>query len=146
MADPKTVLEQLIEEHGGVLVRSRKHKVYRFPNGATLVVSSTPECYRSHDNAIGQLKRILGIHPPDRGAPGTRRAKQQRSKQKQAVSNLPPALHQSDTPTWKEKLAYIEIVDRQVSLQKNLTKPSIKKAKPLTFEQLMLSAGVRKLK
>lgn len=109
MANPKSTLERLIEEHGGVLVRKKKHKVYRFPNGSVFTVSSTPECSFAYDNALSLLKNLLGINPPDRGSPGERREK--RAKQKSTVmsgsSRLSSKTVNSVPPfdTWKEKLA-----------------------------------------
>jgi hypothetical protein len=102
MADPKTVLERLIEEHGGVLVRQRKHKVYRFPSGFTFTTSSTPECPLAYDNALAVLKTLLGVHPPDRGTPGERREKRLKRKPSQqplSIDSAPPP------DTWKDKLA-----------------------------------------
>jgi len=142
MADPKTAMESLIEQNGGKLVRQRKHKVYRFPNGATFVVASTPECPLAYDNALAHLKRLLGIYPPDRGAPGTRRNK--RLKQKAATAGskmLPLGTSQSEpVETWKEKLLLAAL-----QLPEVVPKQQLQIRKPLTFEQRMVRAGVRKL-
>ena len=112
MADPKTAMELLIEENGGRLVRRKKHKVYRFPNGLIFVHASTPSCPLADINALAALKRLLGIHPPDRGAPGTRRNK--RFKQKDALGSktLPLANHiPSQVETWQDKLRLILLED-----------------------------------
>jgi hypothetical protein len=142
MADPRTMLESLIEQNGGVLVRQRKHKVYRFPNGATFVVASTPECPLAYDNALAHLKRLLGIYPPDRGAPGTRRNK--RLKQKAAAGSKPLSFESTKSEpveTWKDKLLMAAIQLPEVVQKQQLRVVR----KPLTFEQRMLRAGVRKL-
>ena len=139
MADPKTTMELLIEQSGGKLVRQRKHKVYRFPNGATFVVGSTPECPLAYDNALAYLKRLLGVYPPDRGSPGTRRNK--RLKQKASGSKLPfESAVLEPVKTWKDKL---QMVATQIASPK--PKPHVRKPSPLTFEQRMVRAGVRKL-
>ena len=107
MADPKTSLERLIEEHGGVLIRQRKHKVFRFPTGAIITVSSTPEDPRGNSNALACMKNVLGLHPPNRGTPGERREK--RIKRKFDGSTLlPPALHDINTGDLKTKLAAVK--------------------------------------
>lgn len=107
MADPKSLLEQLIEEHGGVLVRQKKHKVYRFPNGATFTVSSTPECPFAYANALSFLKTLLGVHSLDRGAPGERREKRPKRKPTTQVVKFPlkSAMPVQRGLTWQEKLA-----------------------------------------
>lgn len=103
MPNPKVILEQLIEENGGRLVRQYKHKVYHFPNGAVFTCAATPSCPLAYNNALASLKNLLGLNPPDRGAPGERREKRvkQRSKQVFSVSGTPP----KPVVTWKEKLA-----------------------------------------
>lgn len=144
MADPKIKLDSLIEEHGGVLVRQRKHKVYRFPNGSTFVVASTPECPLAYDNALSHLKRLLGVYPPDRGAPGTRRNK--RFKQRQASGNqlLQFENQAGSTETWKDKLAQVA---KMLTPPPPLPRPSqFRKPHPLTFQERMIRAGVVPLK
>jgi len=49
----------LLEEHQFDLVRQRKHKIYRNPDGLTFVLASTPSDWRSSRNALATLKRIL---------------------------------------------------------------------------------------
>ncbi len=102
MADPKTSLERLIEEHGGKLVRREKHNVFRFPNGVVFTLPKTPSCSRSYHNAAAYLKTLLGAHAPDRGAPGQRREK--RIKSKVEVSALPPTLHDVPVSDWKNEM------------------------------------------
>ena len=137
MADPKVMLEVLIEENAGELVRKRKHKVYRFPNGATFVVASTPECPFAYDNALAHLKRLLGITPPDRGAPGTRRHKRLKIKAP-GVAPFEPVLKES-VETWKDKLqATIKCTPLPVAVVTR--RPHVP-----TFEEQMIRTGVRKL-
>lgn len=110
MADPKSTLERLIEEHEGVLVRQKKHKVYRFPNGTTFTVASTPECPFAYDNALVFLKTLLGIHSPDRGSPGERREKRLKRKSVGSKMKVLPFKFEENSAspplsTWKERLA-----------------------------------------
>lgn len=138
MANPKLAMESLIEENGGKLIRQKKHKVYQFPNGSTFIVAKTPDCPFAYDNALAHLKRLLGIYPPDRGAPGTRRNK--RLKQKiSSGSIMLPFENVQKAETWKDKLGMIQI-------PAPAPKPVIRKStRPPTFEERMLRAGVKKL-
>jgi hypothetical protein len=74
----KKALQQLIEQNGGKLVRSKNHLVYKFPSGLIFTTAVTPSCSRSYDNTIADLKRLLGLHDPDRGKPGERHNKRKR--------------------------------------------------------------------
>ena len=55
----------LVREHRGHEVRSKKHRVFRFPNGVQVAVSKTPSDYRSWENAHSNLRRALGLAPRD---------------------------------------------------------------------------------
>lgn len=57
--NPQEQLMQLLREHNFDLVRQRKHKIYRNPNGLTFVTASTPSDRRAPQNALSTLKRIL---------------------------------------------------------------------------------------
>lgn len=141
MPDPKVVLDRIIQENGGVLIRQYKHKVYQFPNGKVFTCAATPSCPLAYNNAVTDLKNLLGVNPPNRGTPGERREKRvkQRSKQVFSVSGTPS----KPVTTWKEKLA---------TVAKKLTPPQVKRSvkpqqrRPPTFEEQMLRAGVRKLR
>src|ERR1700739_52479 len=147
MPDPKVVLEQLIEENGGKLVRQQKHKVYHFPNGKVFTCALTPSCPLSYINSLTALKNLLGLNPPDRGTPGERREKRIKTRGKQQVfaqSGGPPKI----LPTWRRKLA---LAAKQV-VPPPPPKPVLKhpvhrviRPRPLTFEERMLRAGVRRL-
>ena len=50
---------KLLHEHSFDLVRQRKHKVYRNPDGLTFVAASTPSDRRAPQNALATLKRML---------------------------------------------------------------------------------------
>lgn len=47
---------------GYVLVRHRKHRIYRHPSGATVTTSSTPSDPRAAKNAIATARRELRRH------------------------------------------------------------------------------------
>lgn len=52
-------VDELIRENGGVLVRMKRHPVYRFPNGQQFVHSATPGDRRAAMNSMSVLRRIL---------------------------------------------------------------------------------------
>lgn len=57
--NPQDQLMELLQEHSFDLVRQRKHKIYRNPDGLTFVVASTPSDRQAPQNALSTLKRIL---------------------------------------------------------------------------------------
>ncbi|MBV8206160.1 MAG: hypothetical protein JO041_05150 [Acidobacteria bacterium] len=57
--NPKDQLMELLAANSFDLVRQRKHRVYRNPEGQTFVVASTPSDSRAWQNALGTLKRVL---------------------------------------------------------------------------------------
>jgi hypothetical protein len=57
--NPEDRLIELPDEHNFDLVRQRKHKIYRNPNGMTFVVASTPSDWRASRNSLATLKRML---------------------------------------------------------------------------------------
>jgi len=61
-------LRQLLTDHGAVLIRQKKHLVYRLPNGQNFVTAKTPDNPDvAARNNVHNLRRILGITPPTRG-------------------------------------------------------------------------------
>lgn len=62
----------LLREHRATLVRTKRHLVYKFPDGKTFVQACTPSDVHALDNQLRDLKRLLGING-DRGTPGERR-------------------------------------------------------------------------
>jgi predicted RNA binding protein YcfA (HicA-like mRNA interferase family) len=57
--DPQDQLIKLLRDHNFDLVRQRKHKIYRNPDGLTFVAASTPSDRHAPQNALSTLKRIL---------------------------------------------------------------------------------------
>jgi len=54
-------IEALIKQHGGKLVRSKRHLVYKFPDGRCFTLSSTPSDVFAERNNLTNLRRLLGI-------------------------------------------------------------------------------------
>jgi len=53
-------VERLLKADGAVLVRSKKHQVWRLSNGKTLVISSTAsDGARAARNQLRDLRRLL---------------------------------------------------------------------------------------
>jgi hypothetical protein len=57
--NPQDQLIKLLHEHSFDLVRQRKHKIYRNPDGLIFVTASTPSDRRAPQNALSTLKRML---------------------------------------------------------------------------------------
>lgn len=72
--NPETEVVRLLREHGAILTRTKRHFVYKFPNGRTFTMACTPSDYRAASNQLRQLKRTLGLFGV-RGVPGDRREK-----------------------------------------------------------------------
>jgi hypothetical protein len=62
--DPQHQLIELLHRNEFDLVRQRKHRVYRNPDGLVFVTASTPSDRRASQNALSTLKRILGRSIP----------------------------------------------------------------------------------
>jgi hypothetical protein len=109
MPDPKTALENLIEEHGGVLIRDKRHYVFEFPNGQRYTIPKTPSCTHSYANSAAALRTLLGTHSPDRGAPGQRREKRLKRKPVVVEGKMLPSAT-LETKEWRDKLAEVKPV------------------------------------
>ncbi len=57
--NPQDQLMELLQEHSFDLVRHRKHKIYRNPDGLMFVTASTPSDRQAPQNALSTLKKIL---------------------------------------------------------------------------------------
>jgi hypothetical protein len=71
--DAKSEIFRILKEHRAQLVRSKKHHVYKLPNGKTFVTGITPTDERGWRNRLAQLRKLLSIVPPDNGAAPTKR-------------------------------------------------------------------------
>lgn len=54
-------LDRIIRQHGFDLVRQKKHKVYRHPDGRTFVASNTPSDWRSTLNELHDFANLVGV-------------------------------------------------------------------------------------
>lgn len=54
-------IHELLKTHGAILERTKKHKVWRFPDGRIWVVSGSPSCIRAHRNNYHSLCGFLGV-------------------------------------------------------------------------------------
>ena len=145
MADPQATLERLIEKHGGKLIRQKKHKVFRFPNGVVFTTGSTPEDPRAYDNATAELKRLLGLHSPDRGAPGQRRENRVKRKPMGGIL-LPSVLHEIPIGEWKKKLDAVkgELPEKPMSSTRIIKHPIHNFTKqPISERPLVAIDGLR---
>jgi hypothetical protein len=53
---------RLLNEHGAVLVRHKKHLVYQLPNGQNFVMAkTTSDPARAAHNNLSELRHALGI-------------------------------------------------------------------------------------
>src|SRR5579862_6707746 len=57
--NPEIRLERMLQQHGFVLRRTNKHRIYRNHEGKVLVVSATPGDFRAIKNSISDLNRVL---------------------------------------------------------------------------------------
>jgi hypothetical protein len=71
---------RLLKEHGATLERTKKHHIWRLPDGRIHVLPSSPSCAYAWKNQLSDLRKFLGVVPSDRGKPGERRAKKTKTK------------------------------------------------------------------
>lgn len=51
-------LEHALRDAGAVLVRQKRHRIYKLPNGRVLTVSNTPSDRRDTLNTLRTLRRL----------------------------------------------------------------------------------------
>ena len=93
-AAAKTQVAALLKQHRATLVRTKRHNVWKFPDGKMFTTAQTPSDIHAEDNQLRDLKRLLGLNPPDRGKPGTRRVR----RYKPGVSRAPVIRSSSGVP------------------------------------------------
>lgn len=54
-------VKELLKEHGAVLIRKKKHEVWRLPNGKNFVIAQSASDYRAEMNNLSDLRKMLGI-------------------------------------------------------------------------------------
>ena len=123
----KNIVLRLIAEHGGILVRQRKHHVYRFPSGKVFVVPNTPSDVRAWHSSLATLKRVLGMRLVQHVGISQGKKKQQPHKTETVHTVACKFMASEAAPT---------------SLKSALEKSLIEREH---FEALMLAQGVRKL-
>lgn len=57
-------VNELLQQAGAVLKRTRKHEVWSLPNGKNFVRGKTPSDQRSDDNNLSDLKHALQVVKP----------------------------------------------------------------------------------
>lgn len=57
--NPQKKLAGMLRRSGAVLLRHKKHFVYKLPDGKRFVTSKTPSDWMSELNAIKRLERML---------------------------------------------------------------------------------------
>ena len=58
--NPSKEIDRLLEQSGAVLVRHKKHLVYRLPSGTTYTRAKTASDHRAERNSLGILRHALG--------------------------------------------------------------------------------------
>lgn len=88
---------KLLRDHGAVLDRSKKHNVWKFPDGKTFVCAHTPSDFRAHDRQLSDLRNLLGLqqHLTTVGERRQKREKRQRSEQPSYVARPTAAMLQA---------------------------------------------------
>ena len=56
-------LAGMLKDCGAVLLRAKKHVVWKLPNGKSFTCASTPSDYRAEANQISHLRHALGQVP-----------------------------------------------------------------------------------
>lgn len=67
-------VDELLKESGAVLIRRKKHEIWRLPNGKNFVRSKTPSSRNTDKNSFSDLRNLLGVDE-ERGKEGERRSK-----------------------------------------------------------------------
>jgi len=71
--DSKEEVFRLLKEHKANLIRQRRHRVYRLPDGRIFVTSLTQTNERGWRNCLARLRKLLGAVPANTGAAPNRR-------------------------------------------------------------------------
>lgn len=59
MPNPRDEADRLLRAGGATLIRSKRHEVWRLPNGEIFVRPQTPSCARGTINSLVRLRRLL---------------------------------------------------------------------------------------
>ena len=107
--DAREEINRLLKEHGAVLLREKKHLVYKLSNGKQFTMAKTPRSDGSWFNHLADLRRALGIS----GGPsriGERREKRHKPGRAVTETQWKPAPQLND---WRRDLGQVkrQIVD-----------------------------------
>lgn len=99
---------RILKEHGAEVVRTKKHVVWRLPDGRSWTMPSTPSDPCAWKNNLSDLRLFLGLNG-ERGKPGERRPKKLRVRRKRAEIPLSPAVVQEPAHTLSEQLGTVTL-------------------------------------
>lgn len=99
---------RLLKAHGAELVRTKKHKVWKLPDGRSWTMASSPSCAHSWKNNLHDLKNFLKVNDPERGKPGARRPKKSKVRRSGSLPMPPvePVRPRDRSKTAEELLAF----------------------------------------
>jgi len=103
-------LMDMLKQNGMVLVRSRKHQIWKHPDGRSFVMASTPSDFQAVHQQIRSLRKFLGQARPERRKNTEKKRKQTNHEQK-TWTLTPSAIPVK--PTWQGQLAAIAKEIRQ---------------------------------
>ena len=97
---------ELLKKLGAVLVRTKRHNVWRLPNGATVVTSQSPSDRRAEANRISDIRHKMKlVDATPKLKTGKRRKRKERvSVGRKRPNHLPP--RSTKPSTFKGKLAH----------------------------------------
>ena len=53
-------IQRLLKATGAVLLRNKRHAVYKLPNGKRFVLACSPSDHRGCKNALSDLRKLIG--------------------------------------------------------------------------------------
>lgn len=129
----------LLKEHGATLSRTKKHKVWKMPDGRSWTMPASPSDVHSWKNNLSDLRNFLGVNG-ERGKPGVRRPKKAKKRQHKPVAPVtllaaqPPRRSQMD-----------ELLALRESLAPVKPEPPIEIAQliPQVIEQPVIESHIR---
>lgn len=64
--DARVEVERLLKVHGGVLIRHKKHRIWKLSSGKKWTTPSTPSDRNAWQNNLGELRLMLGLKSSDK--------------------------------------------------------------------------------
>ncbi len=101
---------ELLNSVGAVLKRSKRHEIWKLPNGKALTRAKTPSDCMGDRNNLTDLRKQLGESDPQRGAPGERRVK----RNKPGRDHHPRITAAPKNTVFAEKLSAAGIVEAEL--------------------------------